>query len=79
MSYRQFRGWLEYFKREPFGDDQITFLLAWLLSMFHDANRDSKKTPYRGPSWFLWQLREQEVYASDEAIKRAIQSAKGAV
>jgi hypothetical protein len=65
---------VEYFKHEPWGDDQITFLLAWLLSMVNDALKE-KDSPSREPKWFLWQLRDREMYAPDEVVAASIRSA----
>lgn len=44
--------------------------------MYHNVNR-AEDSPELGINYFLWQLRDDEPYVSDEQIQRVLHAAMG--
>lgn len=45
MSWRQFMGWMRYYREEPFGEERADLRSGIITSAIANSNRDPKKRP----------------------------------
>ena len=53
MSYREFRGWQEYYKVEPFGEKRADLRAALIACVIANANRGKNSRVFKVEDFML--------------------------